>query len=82
MEHNLDIANQAIHEFENALDNFMKVQKNIKELEEYYHSSEWLKDYDADNRGEIPPCVKRGVLSEDAVYSLLRNNDILLNKFK
>ena len=34
------------------------------------------KDYEADERGELPPDLKRGVLSQDALYDLLeRLND-------
>lgn len=40
-------------------------------LEEYYHSSLWRLDFEADERGEIPSYVLRGVLSEDAIYNLL-----------
>ena len=28
-------------------------------------------DYEADERGELPPDLKRGVLSQDALYDLL-----------
>ena len=32
---------------------------------------DWFADYDADRAGLLPPDLKRGVLSEDAVYDLL-----------
>ena len=34
-------------------------------------ASDWRADYEADERGEIPPRVKRGVLSQDGLYDLL-----------
>lgn len=37
----------------------------------YYSSGEWREDYEADERGELPPDLKRGVLSQDALYDLL-----------
>ena len=37
----------------------------------YYASGEWMEDYEADERGELPPDLKRGVLSQDALYELL-----------
>ena len=37
----------------------------------YYTSGEWREDYEADERGELPPDLKRGVLSQDALYDLL-----------
>ena len=36
-----------------------------------YTSVEWQNDYEADERGEFPPDLKRGVLSQDALYDLL-----------
>ena len=40
-------------------------------LEAYYTSGDWREDYEADERGELPPDLKRGVLSQDALYDLL-----------
>ena len=40
-------------------------------LEAYYSSGAWREDYEADERGELPPDLKRGVLSQDALYDLL-----------
>ncbi len=40
-------------------------------LRAYMDSGEWLSDFEADERGEIPPQIKRGVLSEDGLYNLL-----------
>ena len=46
-------------------------QENISLLETYYTSGKWRDDYEADERGELPPDLKRGVLSQDALYKLL-----------
>ncbi len=40
-------------------------------LEDYLRSGQWLQDYEADERGELPPGLKRGVLAQDALYDLL-----------
>ena len=40
-------------------------------LKEYMDSGRWRLDYEADEAGEIPSTVKRGVLSEDGLYNLL-----------
>lgn len=40
-------------------------------LETYYTSGQWSDDYEADERGELPPDLKRGVLSQDGLYDLL-----------
>ncbi len=44
-------------------------------LEAYYTSGQWLEDYEADERGELPPALKRGVLSQDALYNLLSDRE-------
>ena len=45
--------------------------EKLAELDAYYTSGEWLEDYEADERGELPPGLKRGVLSQDGLYDLL-----------
>lgn len=47
----------------------------LKRLEAYYTSGEWRDDYIADENGELPPNLKRGVLSQDALYDLLGAED-------
>ncbi len=42
-----------------------------KILSSYMDSGQWLSDYEADEQGEIPENVKRGVLSEDGLFNLL-----------
>ena len=42
-----------------------------QELEAYYTGGQWLEDYERDERGEWPADLKRGVLSQDALYDLL-----------
>lgn len=42
-----------------------------RELTDYYFGGQWLQDYQADERGELPPKLKRGVLSEDGVWNLI-----------
>ena len=82
MENNLDTATRAVSDFEKALENFLNVQSNIKELSDYYFSKQWLEDFDADSRGELPCELKRGVLSEDAAYNLICLNNELLSKLR
>ena len=53
-------------------------QFKVKELDEYYASADWKKDFETDERGEYPSYLKRGVLSEDAVYNVLTKNEELL----
>lgn len=51
--------------------------RSFQELTAYYTSPLWLQDLDDDRAGNLPPDLKRGVLSEDAVYNLLLDWDIL-----
>ena len=46
-------------------------EKVFSELTAYLESGQWLQDFEADERGELPKDLKRGVLSEDGVYNLL-----------
>ena len=45
--------------------------EKLRLLEAYYTSGTWQDDYEADERGELPPDLKRGVLSQDGLYDLL-----------
>lgn len=60
-----------------AEDNAEQIKNNtvhasmLRELVQYYEGGQWLSDYQADERGELPSELKRGVLSEDGVYNLL-----------
>ena len=40
-------------------------------LLDYYESGQWLKDYEADERGELPRNLTRGVLSQDGLWDLI-----------
>ncbi|MEE0829938.1 MAG: DUF4298 domain-containing protein [Longicatena sp.] len=40
----------------------------LQQLIDYYHNGQWLKDYELDEQGMIPNHIKRGVLSQDALY--------------
>lgn len=47
-------------------------------LVEYYEGGLWLHDYELDEKGLLPPELKRGVLAQDAVYDFLgRVNDVI-----
>ena len=48
-----------------------RMQVKIQELTDYFENGQWLQDYDCDARGKLPADLKRGVLSQDALYELL-----------
>ena len=54
-----------------AKDELKQLRPQIEELRAYYSGADWRKDYEDDEAGLIPGRLKRGVLSEDAVYDLL-----------
>ena len=41
------------------------------ELRDYYTGGQWLRDYEAQERGELPRELKRGVLSQDGLWNLM-----------
>lgn len=54
------------------------IQKKVSLLTQYMESGQWLKDFTADENGELPSELKRGVLSEDGLYNLICD----INKYK
>ena len=75
MEQNLNDALSAFAALEESFEKYQQVQSKIAELEKYYGSKLWWEDYKADEAGWLPKDLKRGVLSEDAVYNLLTENE-------
>lgn len=77
MEEILNEASEAASALHRALERYQALKPRIKELEAYYTSPQWMKDYADDEAGKLPAGLKRGVLSEDAVHDLLQLNDEL-----
>ncbi len=46
-------------------------REQLRTLIRYYESPLWRQDYEADERGELPKDLKRGVLSQDGLYDFL-----------
>ncbi|MBQ1647122.1 MAG: DUF4298 domain-containing protein [Bacteroidales bacterium] len=74
MEQCLDATEKAIRELSEALSAFEEVQLQYRQLNDYYGSDAWMQDYEDDEAGKLPKDLKRGVLSEDAVYDLITEN--------
>ena len=70
MEQILDEATKAVSSLSEALEKYSAVQDKLQELSAYYSGEQWLQDFDDDSADKIPGNLKRGVLSEDAVYNL------------
>lgn len=73
---------EVVKNYKNDPDKFMEFQPKMKELDDYYGSYVYRKDLQADERGELPSDLRRGVLSEDGIYNLLLDNDEILEELK
>ena len=82
MEQILDEATEAVSSLSEALEKYSTVQDKLQELIAYYTSEQWRQDFDDDSAGKIPNNLKRGVLSEDAVYNLLADITDLKERLK
>lgn len=59
-----------------------KLLPELEELIEYYGSKEWFEDLSADENGELPQELSRGVLSEDGIYNFLSELQDLKKKLE
>ena len=82
MEAYLDETDIAIKELSDALDKYEKSRDKYCKLEGYYGSKEWRADFEADEAGRLPEGLKRGVLSEDALYDLITMHSELMTRLK
>ena len=73
MERCLDRASQAVMRLSAALDEYAEAQDALRQLSDYYGSDLWKHDFASDSAGLLPTDLKRGVLSEDAVWNLLED---------
>ena len=77
MERRLGRAEQAVREMEAFLVRYESVQEDIAALDAYLGSPEWHADRADDEAGLLPQDLKRGVLSEDAIWNLLERHRAL-----
>jgi hypothetical protein len=77
----MDIIKRIEH-MEALYDRALETGEIPSELTDYYIGGQWLSDYMADERGELPPGLKRGVLAEDTVYDLFTQNRALLEELR
>lgn len=71
MEQYMDEVSVALKGNPQALKADAEMQRKAEALTQYMDSGQWLSDYEADERGELPTDLKRGVLSQDGLYNLL-----------
>ena len=82
MEEILDKSSEAVLDLKQALERYATLADDIRELELYYSGGQWQKDFADDEAGKLPKDLKRGVLSEDALYDFLILRDEVLAKIK
>ena len=80
MESILDEALRRMDDTEEAPQELLEYQTEIKKLDEYYSSQDWKDDYVLDEEGLLPKDLKRGVLSEDGIYDALERNKELIKR--
>lgn len=71
MEQCFDVAKTAVETLNKALSEYDKAREAIRQLSDYYESPLWRLDYESDEAGLLPPTLRRGILSEDALWDLL-----------
>ena len=82
MEKILNESKEALRNLNEAINYYMNLQPAIKELQYYYENGGWLKDFKDDEAGLLPKELKRGVLSEDELYTFLEENDEIKAKIR
>lgn len=71
MEEHLDRAAAVMKELTTALEHYREAKESFRRVEYYMSSWDWIIDYQDDEEGNLPEDLKRGVLSQDAIYNLL-----------
>ena len=80
MEQRFDRVDEALRALEIAVDTITKLEDDILKLDAYYSSDEWKADFRSDELGLLPQDLKRGVLSEDAIWNLLGRVDAVKHR--
>ena len=82
MEERFDRVSDAVTKLSEALEAYRSEQDELSILDSYYGSDEWKQDFADDEAGRLPKDLKRGVLSEDGVWDVLSENQVLLVRMR
>lgn len=74
MEQHFNKLNQFCRKIELFQQEWQTILPSLQALDDYYRQ-DWRADYEADERGEIPSDISRGVLSQDGLYDSFINYD-------
>ncbi len=77
MENRLNRIGTALKIAELCPDGLEAVREDVRALSAYFEGPLWREDFEADEASLLPQDLKRGVLSEDAIYDLLAEYDAL-----
>ena len=80
MEDRFDKVTSILGELDKVLREYEDVKDDLDSLKDYMGSGKWQEDYEADEAGKVPADLKRGVLSEDGLYNLLHDADVILGR--
>lgn len=81
MEQLLNDASASVRALSDALEQYEALLPALRELTAYYESPLWRQDFEDDCAGRLPKNLRRGVLSEDAVYNLLTDIQSLHDRY-
>ena len=82
MENLLNEAKAAAAALDQALDRYAAAREGLAELEAYYSGGVGIREFEDDSAEKLLKDLRRGVLSEDAVYDLLTDHSCLLKRMK
>ena len=82
MERRLVRATSTVKRLSALLDKYESVLEDVAVLDRYYGGEEWRQDLADDEAGLLPQGLKRGVLSEDAIWNLLSDCRELNSRMK
>ena len=78
MEGRYDELTRVLGELDKAIGEYEDLKDGLAALKDYMDSGEWKEDYEADEAGQIPSDLKRGVLSQDGLYNLLQDAEQII----
>lgn len=81
-ENALNRAEKAVEGLGRAWSAYTDAREDIALLERYLVSDDRRIDLEADEAGQLPASLSRGVLSEDAIWNLLETHDVLIDEIR
>lgn len=82
MESLLDESLELVNELSDVSNKLKTLIDKTKVLGTYYEGPLWRQDFEDDEKNLLPQGLKRGVLSEDAIYNLLSDVDSIYQELE